>query len=327
MASRPKKKKTLDEIRNKLGAKMEHKPLEHYSFGKSFRQATGILGAPKGMSTMLLGHSNTGKTTALLECAKSVQEAGDLAVFIITENKFSAEHASIMGINMDEAIISNNFRYIEEIFDFMKDMLDMQEAGEIDQNICFLWDSVGTIACKMNYDKDGGGGNQHTARVISEKFGMGLSHRISFSRNLGEPFTNTLVFVNQGYNGQEDMLSPPKLEPKGGKSMYQHAAAVYRFGGHKSAGSKALNFTYKGRKVKYGLQTKVTVDKNHLTGADFNDGKIVSTAHGFVLPEDAKEYYTEHMSYYKNKLAEAYGIEPEEISTDDIGITVEDIQG
>ena len=43
---------------------------------------------------MLLGHSDTGKTTALLQTAADAQKKGILPVFIITEQKFSFEFAN-----------------------------------------------------------------------------------------------------------------------------------------------------------------------------------------------------------------------------------------
>jgi hypothetical protein len=44
---------------------------------------------------------------------------------------------------------------------------------------------------------DGKGGKQHNASVLSDKIGMGLNQRISGSRRVDSPYTNTLVIVNQ----------------------------------------------------------------------------------------------------------------------------------
>ena len=52
-------------------------------------------------------------------------------------------------------VFKNDFRYIEEVTDFMNDMLDSQDKGEIDYDLCFLWDSVGSVPCKMTYEGRG----------------------------------------------------------------------------------------------------------------------------------------------------------------------------
>mgnify|MGYP002478016381 CR=1 FL=1 len=52
----------------------------------------------------LRGHSDTGKTTGLLEAAISAQKRGIMPVFIITEMKWSWDHAKMMGMEVNEVI-------------------------------------------------------------------------------------------------------------------------------------------------------------------------------------------------------------------------------
>jgi SNF2 family DNA or RNA helicase len=53
---------------------------------------------------MFLGHSDTGKTTALVKTAVDAQKKGILPVFIITEQKWSFEHAKLMGFECEEVV-------------------------------------------------------------------------------------------------------------------------------------------------------------------------------------------------------------------------------
>jgi RecA/RadA recombinase len=57
-----------------------------------------------GHIVLLRGHSDTGKTTALLEAAVSAQKRGILPVFIITEMKWNWEHAQQMGLEVKEVV-------------------------------------------------------------------------------------------------------------------------------------------------------------------------------------------------------------------------------
>jgi len=69
---------------------------------KAFQDCLSIPGIPVGHITLLRGHSDTGKTTALLEAAVSAQKIGFLPVFIITEMKWNWEHAKQMGLVFEE---------------------------------------------------------------------------------------------------------------------------------------------------------------------------------------------------------------------------------
>ena len=61
-------------------------------------------GIPKGHITLVRGHSNTGKTTLLIEAAIEAQKTGVLPIIIITEMKHSWEHWSAMGFDLGETI-------------------------------------------------------------------------------------------------------------------------------------------------------------------------------------------------------------------------------
>jgi RecA/RadA recombinase len=69
---------------------------------KAFQETLQIPGIPIGHITLLRGHSDTGKTTALLEAAVSAQKMGILPVFIITEMKWDWSHARAMGFQFEE---------------------------------------------------------------------------------------------------------------------------------------------------------------------------------------------------------------------------------
>ena len=238
MAKKPLKKKTSDfsSIRKKFSSKERYKEQKYFDLGEAFQKATGIPGPAMGQINMMLGHSDTGKTTALIQAAVDAQKKGILPIFIITEQKFSFEHAKQMGLKTDYVeevdedtgeitgywdgflLYRLGFDYIEQAFEYVTEVLDGQKNGELPHDILFCWDSIGTIPCKMSFD--GKGGNQHTARTISEKWGMGMAQRITSSRKESSPYTNTMIFVNQPWVELPDnSFGQPKIQPKGGQSI------------------------------------------------------------------------------------------------------------
>ena len=82
-----------------------------------------------------------------------------LPVLIITEQKWGFEHAKLLGFDCEQVVdtttgeidwdgfflFNNDFQYIEQITDYINSLLDAQEKGELDYDLLFLWDSVGSI--------------------------------------------------------------------------------------------------------------------------------------------------------------------------------------
>ena len=335
MAKQPLKKKASDfsSIRKKFSSSDKYKEQKYFDLGEAFQKATGIPGPAMGQINMLLGHSDTGKTTALIKTAVDAQRKGILPVFIITEQKFSFEHAKQMGLEtnyveeVDEEtgevigywdgflLYKLGFDYIEQAFDYVTEVLNAQKNGEIPHDIVFCWDSIGTIPCQMSYE--GKGGNQHTARIISEKWGMGMAQRITSSRKVTSEYTNTMVFVNQPWVELPDNpFGQPRIQPKGGQSIYLSCALVFLFGNQKSSGVSKLNATNKGRKVNFAIRTKVGIHKNHMNGLGYADCKILATTHGFV--EDDKKAIDQYKNDYKDYWAEVFDSVGDDVMSFDI---------
>ena len=87
-----------------LNKNVRFKDQKWIPLSKAFQEVTSIPGIPMGHITMLRGHSDTGKSTALLEAAVSAQKAGVLPVFIITEMKWNWEHAIQMGLEVEQTV-------------------------------------------------------------------------------------------------------------------------------------------------------------------------------------------------------------------------------
>jgi hypothetical protein len=306
---------SISSITSKYSSKTTYKPDRFLDLGDAFLDATGLPGPSLGHINMFLGHSDTGKTTALLGAASDAIKKGMLPIFIITEQKFDFDHASIMGIpvvkEVDEAtgeinysgdfIFKNDFEYIEQITDFINEMLDLQEKGELPYDLLFLWDSVGSVPCKMTFE--GKGGAQHNARILSDKIGQGLNQRISGSRRADKPHTNTLIIVNQPWVELPDNpFGQPKIKAKGGEAVWLNSTLVFRFGNEKNAGTTKITITKNKRTVVIATRSKITVMKNHVNGIQFGDGKIMVTPHGFMRAKEAAEEKKSREDYVKDNL-------------------------
>jgi RecA/RadA recombinase len=284
------KKTDFSAIKKKFSKEAEYKPDRFFDLGDAFLDACGIPGPAMGHINMLLGHSDTGKTTALVKAAVDAQKKGVVPVFVITEQKWSWDHAELMGFNKDgDYLFNSDFEYIEQITEYINELLDAQEKGDLPHDLLILWDSVGSVPCKMTYD--GKGGKQHNASVLADKIGMGINQRISGSRRTDKPYTNTLIIVNQPWVELPDNpFGQPKIKAKGGEAIWLNSSIVFLFGNQKGAGTTKISITKDKRKVKIATRTKISIMKNHINGLGYEDGRILVTSHGFMPGrEDGEE--------------------------------------
>jgi hypothetical protein len=275
-----------------------------------------------GHITLLRGHSNTGKTTALLELAISAQKMGILPVFIITEMKWSWEHARTMGFQLDDVIDENTgevvdhtgfFIYrdrtslgtIEDVAEFIADLLDEQKKGNLPYDLCFFWDSIGSIPCKMSVEANKNN-PMWNAGAMSQQFGNFINQRFPLSRKENAPYTNSMVAINKIWVAPaETIMSQPKMKMKNGETMFLDASLVLTFGNITNSGTSKIKATKDGKEVEFAVRTKVSCDKNHVTGLQTKN-TVVATIHGFIEDEkrDIDEYKKAHSSEWRSILGE-----------------------
>lgn len=313
MAGIKKKEQTAVNYKDKYSSKTKYKPIDFYNCGEAFYNACGLPGTVKGGINMYLGHSNSSKTTAMILSAIDAQKKGDLPVFIITERKWSWEHAIELGLQAEknedghwvgEFIFNDSFDYIEQATDFINELLDAQEKGEIPQSMCFCWDSIGSIPCKMTYE--GKGGKMHNASALADKIGMGIHARISKSKKEEYPYINTLIVINQPWVDLPDNpFGQPEIKAKGGEAMWLASSLVFLFGNQKKAGINHITATKNKRTISYAIRTKISVLKNHVNGISYKDGKIIAVPQGYIddTPDALEKYKKEYSQYWNGILS------------------------
>ena len=203
---------------NGMDITVKEKDLTWIPMSDSFHEALKIPGLARGYFTSFRGYSNTGKSTAIYEAVAGAQKIGDLPVIIETESNWSWEHAKNIGVKFEEVIdeetgeiidyegdfifmnsddLLQRYKFvdysngkegtkqlrgepvIEDVARIISDLLDAQEDGDLPRNLCFLWDSVGSINGFKSVNKvikhKGGEAFFYSPRVIVH-FGGILSH-------------------------------------------------------------------------------------------------------------------------------------------------------
>ena len=313
-----KKSFSLDKFKKSKGlsnSSIKFKEQRWIPLSKAFQEITSIPGIPEGHITLLRGHSDTGKTTALLEAAVAAQKMGILPVFIITEMKWSWEHAREMGLEFQEVVDESTgeivdyegfFIYtdrgqmntIEDVAAFILDLIDDQKQGDLPYNMCFFWDSIGSVPCDLSV-RSNKNNNEWNAGAMSTQFGNNVNQKILLSRKEGSKYTNTLVAINKVWTMKpESPMGMAKLQNKGGMSMWYDATLVVTFGNITNPGTSKIKAIKSGMQVEFAKRTNIQIEKNHINGIQ-SRGRIVMTPHGFI--DDEKKAIDKYKDAHKDR--------------------------
>ena len=295
-----------------LASNVKFKEQKWIPFSLALQEALSIPGIPMGHVSMVRGKSNTGKSTTTIEIAVNAQKMGVLPVLIITEMKHDWNHWKTMGFQMEDIIDESTgeiidqtgfFIYrdrstlnsIEDIADFIMDLLTEQKKGNLPYDLLFIWDSVGSIPCQMSIEQ-GKNNPMWNAGAIATQFGNFINQQIVMSRKESSKYTNTLFIVNKvGVAPALTPMSQPRMTNKGGDTFYYDVSLCLTFGNVTNAGTSKISAQKDKRKVEFALRTKIACDKNHINGIT-TLGTIISTVHGFIpdKPTAIEKYKKEH---------------------------------
>jgi hypothetical protein len=345
-----------------LTRKIMFKDLSWIPLSPSFQEAVCLPGVARGYTSLSRGYSNTGKSTSIYEAIVGAQKIGDFPIIFDTEGNFNWEHARNIGMiyekvtneageseyigdflfitnralvdmyghwDYDEAKNKDkpvrNQPVIEDISRFMDEVMDDQEAGLIQRDVAFLWDSIGSLDCFRSV-KSKSKNNMWNAGALESSFKSILNFRIPDTQRADCPYTNTFFAVQKIWFDNMNVV----IKHKGGEAFFFGARIIFHFGGILTHGTKKVNaeITIKGVKYKYqfGVQADVKCEKNQVTGIE-QMGKILSTSHGYWNPDKIDEYKKIHRNFIIEQLTKTYEdlvvTDPELLEID---VTTEDVE-
>ncbi|MFH1355219.1 MAG: recombinase RecA [Candidatus Omnitrophota bacterium] len=200
--------------------------------------ALGVGGLPRGRVIEVFGPEASGKTTLTLSAIREVQKKGGVAAFIDAEHAFDSSYAKIIGVNLDELLISQP--------DTGEQALEIAEtlvrSNAVDLVVV---DSVAALTPRAEIE--GEMGDSHIglqARLMSQALRK-LTGAISKSRTC-------VIFINQIRMKIGVMFGSPETTP-GGRALKFYASV--RLDVRKIA-------TLKSQDLVIGTRVRVRVVKN-----------------------------------------------------------------
>lgn len=277
------------------------KPDKFVKVDECLHSVLGLPGMPLGHITQIFGLSDTGKTSLMFHTAAQAQAQGVLPVIIVTEGKVDWDRAAAMGFDKESAIVNEDLDFLEDAFNFIDKITSDVSMGELPYDVMILWDSVGNTLSRdeVEMKKDGTWEKKSTmmkaAKVISERMRV-ISKKINETRKISYPKAVGLMILNQAYT------QPPafpggmsKTVPYGGNAIWYRSSLVL-----KTSRRKKLAATKDGIKMGFGIVSKITVDKNHISNTAY-EGEFVITADS-IIPNEATA-----IKNYKDTHKESWG--------------------
>ncbi|MBM3246304.1 MAG: recombinase RecA [Candidatus Omnitrophica bacterium] len=166
--------------------------------------ALGIGGLPRGRVIEVFGPEASGKTTLTLTAIREIQKKGGVAAFIDAEHAFDSTYAKVIGVNLDDLLISQP--------DTGEQALEIAEtlvrSNAVD---LIVIDSVAALTPRAEIEGDMGDSHMGLqARLMSQALRK-LTAAISKSRTC-------VIFINQIREKIGVMFGNPETTP-GGRAL------------------------------------------------------------------------------------------------------------
>jgi alpha-L-fucosidase len=116
-------------------------------------------------------------------------------------------------------------------------------------------------------------------------------------------------------------MEQPKMKNKGGNTMYFDSSLVITFGNIANASTNKIKAVKNGKEVEFAKRTKVSIDKNHITGIS-TKGSVIMTPHGFIADDKNKKALEQYKKDHSEEWVTVLGSGTFEVIEED---TLEDV--
>ncbi len=227
--------------------------------GNPIRELVGLPCAPYNKIGQISGPPDSGKSTSSAQLMASAQKAGQVVILWDSEDKFDAQRfeTKLSGKPSEVLLVKTN--EILQGGEKVRKLVAAVKERYKDAKIFIVWDSVGGSQARgaaereLDSEKHGQPGQDAKENGIVMKMFVGLINKY--------PDSISILLINQVYS-KIGFMQVGDAE-SGGKKVEFHSSYIIRL-----KRIKTLTKTVKGHKVKYGILTRATITKNHLSQSE-----------------------------------------------------------
>lgn len=251
-------------------------------------QLTGLPGLPFNKIAQIAGKPDTGKSTFAGEVMASAQKAGVQVILFDSEDKFDAarfknhfggDPSQVLMIKTNEILKGGELarKYITAV-----------KEQDKDAKILFVWDSVGGSQSRSHAEREMD--NEKHAQPGQDAKENGSFMKVLVGLINKYPDSISVYLANQTYAKIGFMQKGDAAA--GGTKIEYHSSFIVML-----KRIKTLTKTIKGVITKYGIITRATVTKNHLSqgATSVHQRDFMITADGSIPYEGADDSSDEDM--------------------------------
>ena len=224
-------------------------------FGHPLQVLSGVIGIPFNKIVQVAGKPDCGKSTWAGEAMVASQKAGHQIILWDAEEKFDSNRFTNMGGAPSEVLMVKTNEILKGAELVRKYIIAVKEQSP-EAKILFVWDSVGGSQSRshaereLDSEKHGQPGQDAKENAQVMKMLVALINKY--------PDSIAVYMVNQTY-AKIGFMQKGDAASGGTKIEYQSSLIIFL------KRIKTLTKVVKGVTTKYGIVTRATVSKNHLS--------------------------------------------------------------
>jgi RecA/RadA recombinase len=250
--------------------------------GNPIKELVGLPCVPYNKIIQISGPPDSGKSTSSGQLMAAAQKSNHIVVLWDSEDKFDAHRFNNhFGGDSSNVLLIKTNEILQGGEKVRKIIVTIKEKYP-EAKVLFVWDSVGGSQARgaaereLDSEKHGQPGQDAKENGAVMKMVVGLINKY--------PDSIATVLINQVY-AKIGFMQHGNQE-SGGKKIEFHSSLIIQL-----KRIKTLTKTVKGRKTKYGILTRATVSKNHLSQSETSlhqlDFEI--TANGAIVSNEQSD--------------------------------------
>lgn len=245
------------------------------------RMLTGLPVLPFNKIVQIAGAPDTGKSTFASETVAQAQKAGFQVILWDSEDKFDAARLRSMGGDPSTILMIKTNEILKGA-ELVRRYITAVKEQDASAKILFVWDSVGGSQSRSHAERELD--NEKHAQPGQDAKENGSVMKMLVALINKYPDTITVYLANQTYAKIGFMQVGDAAA--GGKKIEYHSSFIVML-----KRVKTLTKVVKGVKTKYGIITRATVTKNHLSQGDTSVHSLDFTisAKGATLNEEVAD--------------------------------------
>ena len=227
--------------------------------GHPLRELVGLPCVPYNKIIQVSGNPDTGKSTFCGQLMASAQKSGTLVVLLDTEDKMDAlRFKQHFGGEPKDIILIKTNEILQGGEKVRKTIITAKEKYP-DLKILFVWDSVGGSQSRSHAERELDSEKHGQPGQDAKENGQVMKMLVALINKY--PDSIAIVLANQVY-AKIGFMQHGNQE-SGGKKIEFHSSLIIQL-----KRLKTLTKVVKGLKTKYGIITRATVSKNHLSQSE-----------------------------------------------------------